>query len=69
MKYRKVQFTIKPNGEILEEVISSSEPDCKEITAGFEDALGDVKSRRDKRLHEAFNYFSSSINDVLNLNE
>ena len=69
MKYRRVQFTIKPNGEILEEVISSSEPDCKEITAGFEESLGDVKSRRDKRAVKAFDYFSSSVSDILNLNE
>ena len=48
MKYRRVQFTIKPGGEILEEVISSSEPDCKEITADFEEALGNIKSRRDR---------------------
>jgi len=69
MKYRRVQFTIKPNGEILEEVISSSEPDCKEITAGFEGVLGDVEFRKEKGVVEAFNYFSSSVSDVLNLSE
>lgn len=49
MKYHQIQFTIKKSGEIIEEVLGSSEDNsCLSVTKPFENALGEVEDREMK---------------------
>jgi len=40
MKYFKVEFTVKPNGEVVEKVVQGDGGACVDLTKKIEDDLG-----------------------------
>lgn len=67
MKYRKIQFTIKKDGTILEEVIHDSvecDSECLDATKPFEEYLGETESREMK---ENFEHSEQTVINTLGL--
>ncbi|AGZ61810.1 MAG: hypothetical protein AV945_gp03 [Phormidium phage MIS-PhV1B] len=45
MKYFKVEITIKPDGSIVEKVISGSGSDCQKLTEDLNEAIGNTEAQ------------------------
>jgi hypothetical protein len=42
---QEIEFVIKPDGTVEERVVGVNGPECEQITASIEDALGEVTKR------------------------
>jgi hypothetical protein len=60
MQYYKLEIIIKPNGSIVEKVITGSGSDCKKVTEDLNQAIGNTESQ--EFLPE---YFLEDDNDQL----
>lgn len=60
MQYFKLEITIKPDGSVVEKVISGSGSDCNKITEDLNEAIGNTESQ--EFLPE---YFLEDDNDQL----
>ena len=45
MQYFKLEITIKPDGSIVEKVISGSGSDCQKLTEELNQAIGNTESQ------------------------